>query len=154
MEENTGYWELCQNENICSNVHLGIFNSRKTRTKPWVQTTDLTVVKRNLCWVTQNMKGRKKETWQKTGKWEMWDDRNSGEWSGLAEGGGRRESQNPAEQGMVKSANSLSVQVGENEDYAQNDLFYPDLGHGMLREEAGLWNASLKGGGGGVGNTL
>lgn len=35
---------------------------------------------------------------------------------------------NPAEQGMVKSANSLSVQVGENEDYAQNDLFYPQPG--------------------------
>ena len=35
---------------------------------------------------------------------------------------------NPAEQGTVKSANRLSVQVGENEDYAQNDLFYPHPG--------------------------
>ena len=29
---------------------------------------------------------------------------------------------NPAEQGMVKFANSLSMEIGENEDYVQNDL--------------------------------
>ena len=43
---------------------------------------------------------------------------------------------NPAEQGMVKFANSLSMEIGENEDYVQNDLFYP---------RPGTWHAVRRG---------
>ena len=41
---------------------------------------------------------------------------------------GGEKARNPAEQGMVKFSNSLSMEIGENEDYVQNDLFYPRPG--------------------------
>ena len=76
----------------------------------------------------QNMKGGRKRLGRRQ-QWERCEMTRTQvrdlAWQRKEEG---EKARNPAEQGMVKFANSLSMEIGENEDYVQNDLFYPRPG--------------------------
>lgn len=140
-----GHWEPCQNADICSDVHLGIFSSRKTRTKQWVQIACLQVAKKNFCWAMKNIKERKKETWEKTiAVRSMRDDQNLGGEAGLAEEDRRREPgilKSKKWWNLIKASACGWVTMRRMSEMTSS---ITDPGHGMLWEEAGSLEFLLK----------